>query len=155
MEGNIMKFYTLSLFAAAMLFAIAPHAFASKADYCSVYAHDFADGHSQDKAVWQHKYEIAMTDCLGETSTAETASTPRTKTVVKAKKIEQKVASVQTKTAKQTQPAPASSATQTKLQPGSEAWNNYCTNKYASFNTKTGTYTSKTGVARKCVVFYP
>jgi BA14K-like protein len=155
MEGNMMKFYTFSLLAATMAFAIAPHAFASKADYCSVYAHDFADGHSQEKAVWQHKYEIAMTDCLGENSTVETVRSPKTKTVVKVKKIEQKVASVQTKTVKQTQPIPASSATQTKLQPGSEAWNNYCTNKYASFNTETGTYTSKTGVARKCVVFYP
>jgi BA14K-like protein len=151
----MMKFYALSLLAAMMVFAIVPRAFASKADYCSVYAHDFADGHSQDKAVWQHKYEIAMTDCLGENSTVETVSTPKTKRVVKAKKIEQKVAAVQTKIVKQTQPTPASSATQTKLQPGSEAWNNYCTNKYASFNAKTGTYTSKTGVNRKCVVFYP
>jgi BA14K-like protein len=151
----MMKFYTLSLFVAATLFINAPPASASKADYCSVYAHDFADGHSQDKAVWQHKYEIAMTDCLGETSTAENASAPHTKTVGKAKKVEQKLASVTTKIVKQSQAASAGSATQTKLQPGSEAWNNYCTNKYASFNAKTGTYTSKTGVNRKCVVFYP
>jgi hypothetical protein len=150
-----MKFYTLSLFAAAMFIANAPHAFATKSDYCSAYAHDFADGHSQDKLVWQHKYEIAMSDCLGEPAAAQTVSTPKTKTIVKAKKLEQKIASAPSKIVKQIQPAPSASATQTKLEPSSEAWNNYCANKYASFNAKTGTYTSKTGVARKCVVFFP
>lgn len=150
-----MKFYVLGLLAAAMLIAVSSNVMASKADYCSVYAHDFADGHSHDKAVWQHKYEIAMTDCLGENSISETVRNAKTKSIVKAKKTEQKIASAPLKVVKQTPDLNAKAATQTKLVPGSEAWNNYCTNKYASFDAKSGTYTSKTGVERKCVVFYP
>jgi BA14K-like protein len=147
-----MKFYLLGLVAATILMACAPQAFASKADYCSVYAHDFANGQTQDKALWQHKYEIAMTDCLGEPPAAEPIKNTEVKTAVKTKRVEQKVASVTSKIVK---PALDKTATQAKLVPGSDAWNNYCTNKYSSFNVNTGTYTSKTGVTRKCVVFYP
>jgi BA14K-like protein len=96
-----------------------------------------------------------MADCLGESSTADQAINAQTQNAVKTKKVEQKIASVASKTVRRPQPARTKVAIQTKLQPGSEAWNNYCINKYASFNAKTGTYTSKTGVARKCVVFYP
>ena len=39
-----------------------------------------------------------------------------------------------------------------KLKVGSEAWNDYCTRKYNSFNRKTGTYTSRSGVERRCLV---
>ena len=85
-----MKLYVLSLVASSMLFAIAPSAFASKADYCSAYAHDFADGHSQDKVLWQHKYEIAMTDCLAEPAAAEQVNATKTKTVVKPKMLNRK-----------------------------------------------------------------
>lgn len=150
-----MKFYLLSLVASAILLANAPAAFASKADYCSAYAHDFANGQTQDKALWQHKYEIAMTDCLGDPPAAEQVNITQTTTAVKTQKVEQKIASVALKIVKPAKPAPTNTAIQKKLQPGSEAWNNYCTTKYASYNVKTGTYTSKTGVARKCVVFYP
>jgi hypothetical protein len=148
----MMKFYVLSLVASALLIASGNASFASKADYCAAYAHDFANGQTQDKALWQHKYEIAMTDCLGESAAAEPVNTTKVKTAVKTKSVEQKVASATSKIVK---PLIARAATQTKLQPGSEAWNNYCTNKYASFSAKTGTYTSKTGVIRKCIVFYP
>lgn len=96
-----------------------------------------------------------MTDCLAEPAAAEQVNATKTKTVVKAKNVEPKTASTLSKIVKQVQPAPDKTATQTKLEPGSDAWNNYCANKYASFDAKTGTYTSKTGVTRKCVVFYP
>jgi hypothetical protein len=39
-----------------------------------------------------------------------------------------------------------------ELEIGSMAWLDYCDKKYASFNRKTGTYTSHSGVARRCVV---
>ncbi len=150
-----MKFCSLTLIISMIFLAQAPSAFATKADYCSAYAHDFANGQTQDKVLWQHKYEIAMADCLGESSTADQAINTKTRNDVKTKKIEEKIASVASKIVKRSQPVRNITADQTKLQPGSEAWNNYCINKYASFNAKTGTYTSKTGVARKCVVFYP
>ena len=96
-----------------------------------------------------------LTDCLGDPPAAEQVNITQTKTAVKTQKVEQKIASVALKIVKPAKPAPTKTAIQKKLQPGSEAWNNYCTTKYASYNVKTGTYTSKTGVARKCVVFYP
>jgi hypothetical protein len=39
-----------------------------------------------------------------------------------------------------------------KLTEGSLAWLDYCDRKYASFNRATGTYTSHSGVERKCLV---
>ena len=36
-------------------------------------------------------------------------------------------------------------------QRGSDAWNAYCAKKYASFDAKTGTYTSRSGKQRPCV----
>lgn len=38
------------------------------------------------------------------------------------------------------------------LEPGSEAWNDYCDAKYNSFNSETGLYTAKSGKQRPCVV---
>jgi len=39
-----------------------------------------------------------------------------------------------------------------ELVPGSEAWNDYCSAKYASFKRETGTYTSYSGKERPCLV---
>jgi hypothetical protein len=39
-----------------------------------------------------------------------------------------------------------------KLEPGTEAWNEYCAAKYKSFNPDTGTYNSHTGKERRCTV---
>ncbi len=150
-----MRLVHLILLVPVILLANANAAFATKADYCSAYAHDFANSHAQDKTIWQHKYEIAMSDCLGETVDAQRTETTKTKPIVSAKKPQQKIASASNKIVKQSQLSVAGVKSQTKLEPGSEAWNNYCANKYASFNDKTGTYTSKTGVKRKCIVYYP
>ena len=38
------------------------------------------------------------------------------------------------------------------LEPGSEAWNDYCAAKYTSFDRKTGLYTGKSGKPHTCVV---
>jgi uncharacterized protein YcfJ len=38
------------------------------------------------------------------------------------------------------------------LEPGSEAWNDYCAAKYNSFDRETGLYTGKSGKQRTCVV---
>ena len=123
-------------------------AFATKADYCAAYARDFADIQTQDKTLWQHKYDIAKDECLAEPKAAaqviriKSKSTPKTTSsiaVVPAEPL--------------STPAPANA--KQKLEPGTDDWNNYCANKYTSFSAKTGTYTSHTGVERKCVVSYP
>ncbi len=38
------------------------------------------------------------------------------------------------------------------LEPGSEAWNNYCAAKYNSFDRETGLYNAMSGKQRPCVV---
>jgi BA14K-like protein len=49
-------------------------------------------------------------------------------------------------------PTPPSAPKKVAMVAGSDDWNIYCANKYTSFNPKTGTYMSKTGVERRCVV---
>ena len=39
-----------------------------------------------------------------------------------------------------------------KPEPGTPAWIAYCTRKYVSFDAAKGTYLSKTGTARKCLI---
>ncbi len=120
-------------------------AMADKPAYCAAYATDFANARAKDKELWQHKYDIALEACL-QTEKPKTVSdraAPKTPPV-KIKKI----------AAQETAPEPAKAplAAATKLVVGSEDWNIYCANKYTSFKPKTGTYLSKTGVERKCVV---
>lgn len=118
----------------------APPAWADKPAYCAAYARDFADARAKDKDLWQHKYDIALADCL-DAPQQKVAAAPMAK----------KKASAKVKTAEVAKPEPAPTAAP-KLLAGSADWNIYCANKYASFNVKTGTYLSKTGVARKCLV---
>jgi BA14K-like protein len=121
---------------AFMLLLFATPAMADKPAYCAAYARDFADARSHEKPMWQHKYDIALQACLG----------PPAPTIIKVvkpakpKKVETPIAV--------DEPLPKP----TQLVAGSEDWNTYCANKYTSFNPKTGTYMSKTGVERKCVV---
>jgi hypothetical protein len=135
----------LSVLAAA---TYASPAFATKIDYCAAYARDFADAQTVGKALWQHKYDIANGACLAEP-----------KSVVQAIKVRPKskkpMTEPQIAVPVEPQTTPASASAKLKLEPGSENWNNYCANKYTSFNAKTGTYTSHTGVERKCIVSYP
>jgi BA14K-like protein len=127
----------------SLLFASAP-AFADKAAYCKAYARDFADQSAADETQWQHKYQIANSACMAKHISpkplvfrpARPPSTlpPKPAPIVKA--IEPKPVAVKP----------------VALTAGSPEWNNYCAKKYVSFNAKTGTYKSKTGVERKCIV---
>jgi BA14K-like protein len=128
--------------------AFAPPAFAVKADYCAAYARDFADAKAQDKTLWQHKYDIANEACLAEPKASAQ--------VIKARPLSKKsTMKPQIAVPAEPQTTPASTSTKLKLEPRSENWNTYCANKYTSFNPKTGTYTSRTGIERKCIVSYP
>ena len=138
-----------------LIVVLATHAtpaFATKADYCAAYAHDFADAQTQDKTLWQHKYEIANDACLVEPKAAAHATIIQPKIELKPKP---KTTEPQILVPAEPQPLPTPSPAKLKLEPGSENWNTYCANKYTSFNTKTGTYTSRTGVERRCVVSNP
>jgi hypothetical protein len=135
---------------AVLSMALAGPAFADKADYCAAYARDFADARTRDKPIWQHKYGIALQGCLAEPKQAEVAKPPMVKVMAPKPKVveiippEPEIDPVVVK--------PVVKAKFVRPEPGTEAWKTYCAQKYTSFNAKTGTYTSKTGVERKCLV---
>jgi BA14K-like protein len=135
------------------LVALATPVLANKADYCAAYARDFADARSKDKPIWQHKYDIALAACNAEPQKAEvTKPAPVVKKpVIKVKAPPAIVPPIPPEPvvveAPKIKPTKAE-----KLEAGSPAWNDYCSKKYTSFNVKTGTYTSKTGIERKCLV---
>jgi BA14K-like protein len=107
------------------LIVFAAPAHANKLEYCKALAQDFADARSVDETSFQHKYNISYRACMGEPQVMKKKSLPTKKTTA---------------------------AGPLGLVPGSNDWNIFCANKYASFNPATGTYKSYTGVERKCVV---
>ena len=130
--------------------ALVGPAFADKTDYCAAYARDFADARTHDKPIWQHKYDIALQGCLAEPKQVEVAKPPAIKPMAPKTKVveiippEPEIDPVVVK--------PVMKAKFVRPEPGSEVWKTYCAQKYTSFKVKTGTYTSKTGVERKCLV---
>jgi BA14K-like protein len=126
--------------------AVASPALADKSDYCAAYARDFADARSKDKPMWQHKYQIAQTACMAEPQNAEVAKPVPVKKAVP-KNVAPPVIPPEPVVVLPSPPTPKAS----KLVAGTPAWNDYCSKKYTSFNLKTGTYTSRTGVERKCL----
>ena len=140
------------ILAALFCCATAAPANANKADYCAAYARDFADAHATDKPTWQHKYDIAQLSCM-----APPKATPVAKLATpKAKPAPQVVMEIPPEPTPDPVPEPVVEKPSKKLrlilEPGSADWNVYCAKKYTSFNAKTGTYQSRTGVARKCLV---
>ena len=142
-------------------FAGAAHA--DQAGWCAAYARDFADSHATDKVLWQHKFDIAQKSCLDNevagAPVADVAKKPEAP-VTTAKKVEPQPVKVEAipaanPVAKVAAPEPAVPA-KTKTasgapEVGSAEWNAYCAKKYSSFDAKTGTYQSLTGVKRKCL----
>lgn len=155
-----MKNITAPILLIALCVASAP-AFADKAAYCKAYARDFADQSSVDQTLWQHKYQIAIDACLAKHTSVQPKPMvfrPKTKNMVPAAPAPKPVVVEETKpvpkpevvaTAK---PVIKSEAKPAGLIAGSAEWNDYCAKKYVSFNAKNGTYQSKTGVERKCLV---
>ncbi|HUR43568.1 MAG TPA: BA14K family protein [Aestuariivirga sp.] len=128
---------------------------------------------------WEERKTLALADCLtlytpksgtetvvaAEPETESVAAEPEAKPVpVKPKaapvKEKRKTATVKAKPtltllARRTAPAQqeySTSETTTSLVPGSQAWKDYCANKYASFNPETNTYKSYGGKQKPCKV---
>jgi hypothetical protein len=132
----------------ALLMLLSSSALADKAAYCAAYARDFADAKTHDKALWQHKYDIAQQSCMTEQKPAVATVSPSPPKAPKIKPVSVKpVAPVP--------PEPVATVAKAKLEPGSAEWNDYCAKKYTSFNAATGMYHSHTGIDRKCVVSNP
>ena len=125
---------------------VASPAFADKQSYCAAYATDFANAQTQDKKLWQHKYDIALKSCVSVANPDVVEEAPQQKKIKKLQSVTQQTAEV-------VPPEPAMATA--KLEQGSDAWNEYCAKKYVSFDIKTGLYHSLTGVDRKCVVTKP
>lgn len=123
---------------------------ATPADYCAAYARDFADTGTKDEAVWRGHYDAAEKQCLEQyagLADGPAAAPAPAKPKPPAPRRVQAVAVVDN-----AMPAAAKPAAKPDLEPGSDAWNDYCARKYTSFNRATGTYQSHTGVERKCLV---
>jgi BA14K-like protein len=136
-------------------FSLATPSHANVADYCAAYARDFANHVDKQNPQWQHRYDNAEASCVLR-FTSDEKPVPNVKP--KARKVTAKkpVAPVVT-TAPEPKPEPEAAPPQVakavpKLLPGSPEWTDYCKKKYVSFNEATGTYMSKTGIERKCLV---
>ena len=157
------KIFIATLFA-GVAFSGAAHA--DKAGWCAAYARDFADARATDKILWQHKFDIAQKSCLDKAvSAAPSAAADAqknvevvdTETPKKAEDVPVKMAAIPAAkpVAKAVAPAvvvPGKTKVASGVpEVGSAEWNAYCAKKYSSFDAKTGTYQSRTGVQRKCL----
>jgi hypothetical protein len=119
-------------------------ALADSKSYCEIYAKDFASAKTSDVDEWQLTYRDSFNDCMVQYSAA---TTEVEKPKVKPAPPKKKVASI-----KQPIQVAEKPAKQVEMVEGSDEWNAYCDNKYASFNKETGTYMSHTGKERRCIV---
>lgn len=140
----------------AILILLTGSARASVADYCAAYARDIADQWTPKTAEWQTRYDEADAACnFRYTHDAAPA---------RAKKPKAAIAAVKPKAQPAAKPKPASvikpKAPPTEkvakaipnLVAGSPEWTAYCKKKYVSFDETKGTYQSKSGIERKCLV---
>lgn len=136
----------IGMFALATLTAniFSTPGFASIQTYCEIFAKDFADGRTTDVDLWQKSYRNAFNDCMNQYTAAAPVAAP--------KKALQKQAAVPLAAPETSGEAAAVVKPKLKLEPGTEAWNEYCAAKYKSFNPDTGTYNSLTGRERRCIV---
>jgi BA14K-like protein len=142
------------VFSFSALILVALPAAADVADYCAAYARDHADQGVREKLIWQKRYDNALQTCGEQYSLQEPAAIvkkPRKPTVKvvteKPKPIEKVKPSVEPEA-----PEPKKVASIPNLKTGSPEWVKYCKKKYVSFNEAKGTYQSKTGIERKCLV---
>ncbi len=124
---------------------------ATVGDYCAAYARDFADQIKKQEPQWQHRYDNAEKSCMTR-FTSEVQPTPKVKKPAKPKQVSAPKPSAPVVTP-EPNPAPEQVARATaKPKPGTPEWTDYCKKKYVSFNETKGTYLSKTGIERKCLV---
>ena len=139
-----MRMIGMSVLAVLASFAFAVQSSANSQAYCELFAKDFADGRTTDVDLWQISYRNAFNDCMNQYTAAAPAAAP--------KKQLQKQAAVPLAAPETSEEAAAVVKPKLKLEPGTEAWNEYCAAKYKSFNPDTGTYNSHTGKERRCTV---
>jgi hypothetical protein len=139
-----MRIFFSSALAIVALAMVSTQALASSQNYCEMFAKDFADTRTTDVDLWQKSYRSAFNDCMNQYTAVAPAVAPKKKlqTQAAAPLNEQETSTVVAAVVKP----------KGVLEPGSEAWNEYCAAKYKSFNPDTGTYNSHTGKERRCIV---
>jgi hypothetical protein len=136
--------------AAAAVAMLALPAQADSQAFCEIFAKDFADGRTSDVDQWQKLYRGSFADCQNQYAVKEASppvEKPAAKKVVENKPEEKKPVEEKVK-----EKVLAQISEKPKLEPGSDAWNEYCAAKYTSFKKETGTYLSRTGKKRRCLV---
>ena len=139
-----MRKFSSSALAIAALVLASAQASANSQTYCEMLAKDFADTRTTDVDLWQKSYRNAFNDCMNQYTAVAPAAAPKKK-LLKQAAAPLNESETTTAVAAVVKPKP-------ELEPGSEAWNEYCAAKYKSFNPDTGTYNSYNGKERRCVV---
>jgi hypothetical protein len=139
-----MRKFSSSALAIFTLALLSTQASASSQNYCEIFAKDFADSRTTDVDLWQVSYRNAFNDCMNQYTAVAPAAAPK-------KKLQKQAAAPMNEQETSVEVA-AVVKPKVELEPGSEAWNEYCAAKYKSFNPDTGTYNSHTGKERRCVV---
>jgi hypothetical protein len=139
-----MRKFSSSALAIFTLALLSTQASASSQNYCEMFAKDFADTRTTDVDLWQVSYRNAFNDCMNQYTAVAPAAAPK-------KKLQKQAAAPMNEQETSVEVA-AVEKPKVELEPGSEAWNEYCAAKYKSFNPDTGTYNSHTGKERRCVV---
>ena len=135
---------------AALALTVASEAHADVKDYCAAYARDFADHVQKQSAEWQPRYDNAEASCLARFSYDVT---PASKTKPKIKKaVSQKPPKVAAAPVEEPPSETQTIKPSAKPAAGSPEWITYCQKKYVSFDAAKGTYLSKSGIERKCLV---
>jgi BA14K-like protein len=135
---------------AAFALTVATEAHADVKDYCAAYARDFADHVQKQNTEWQPRYDNAQASCLARFS-YDAPSPPKTRLKIQ-KAVSQKPPKVTPAPVEEPATDSAAIKTTTKLEKGSLEWLAYCQKKYVSFDPAKGTYLSKSGIERKCLV---
>ena len=139
--------------------SMAQGALANPIDYCAAYARDFADAGTTSPEIWQQRFENASSACIYQYTPQATAvakpqkSLPKLQSKAKPKiELAAKPKPIERETEPDPLVEPVANAAPIKLEPGSEAWQDYCARKYVSFSREKGTYVGKSGTERKCLV---
>lgn len=126
---------------------------ADVAEYCAAYARDFADQSDKQLFNWQRRYDNAEASCT-ERFANDVAKPARVKSKPKPQVAKVKAKPAPAPKLKEPTEAPQQQAAKAipKLTAGSPEWTAYCKKKYVSFNEAKGTYLSRKGIERKCLV---
>ena len=137
----------LKLASVLVLGLFSTQASAASQSFCEQVAKHYAHANSSNVDTWLKDYQVSLSNCTAQIEPAVKVKAPPIKPAQKLSKRQSKKVVI----------VPARSSefiggrrSALLLEPGSIAWNNFCTAKYPSFNKLTGYYKSKNGQQKRC-----